>query len=401
MGDALGDAIEETTRRTRAEVAGMAAELLALSHGVHNAGELRFEEHRSAELVAAVLQRHGFEVSTGVAGMPTAFVAEHRFGRSGPTVAIFCEYDALEGIGHGCGHNIIAAAGVGAGVAAARWLARRPHVSGRLLVVGSPGEEGGGGKVRLIEAGVLAGVDAALMVHPAGFDAIERTNPARVGLEVHFHGRAAHAAAAPDEGRNALDGVTLLLVAIGLLRQQLRSDARVHAIVTSGGDAVNVIPDEATVRVFLRAVDGEYLDGRLRPALVACCEGAALATGTLVDVRETTPAYQSMRPNPVLCDLARRSWAALGRDTTAGGAEGGASGSTDMGNVSEVVPAIHPYICVTPGGILHSRPFVEAAVSPDGDRAVLDGAAAVGAIASTLLEHPDLLADAWLAHRRS
>lgn len=373
-------------------------ELVAISHAIHAAPELRFEEHAASALLQRSLAYHQFSVSPATAGMATAFLAERRFGEGGPTVAIFCEFDALAGIGHGCGHNIIAAAGTGAAVAAGDHLAGRPQVAGRILVVGSPGEEGGGGKLRLLEAGVLDDVDAAIMVHPAGFDAVRRTNPGRASFEVRFRGRAAHAAAAPEEGRNALDGATLLLVALGLLRQQIRPDARIHAIVRDGGQSVNVIPEEAAVSVFLRSPDGAYLRGRLELALRDCAAGSALSTGTTADVVEPSPPYLPVEPNPVLLELARRAWEAVGRDPSGGGAEGGSSGSTDMGNVSHAMPAVHPYLCVVPGAVLHTREFTTMACGPDGDRAVADGATVLGVMACALLEHPELAEAARLAH---
>lgn len=374
-------------------VVQLKSELLAASHAIHRAAELRFEEEQSSRILQDILSSYDFAVTRAVAGMSTAFIAERSFGVGGPTVAIFCEFDALEGIGHGCGHNIIAAAGVGAAVSAGRWLSACEDPRGRILVVGSPAEEGGGGKVRILESGLLAAVDAAIMVHPAGFDAVQRVNPGRAAFEVRFRGRAAHAAAAPEQGRNALDAATLLLVAIGLLRQQIRPDARIHAIVRDGGQAVNVIPEETSLSVFLRSPDGAYLRGRLLPAMRDCASGAALATGTVVEIEESSPAYLPVEANPVLVALAEHAWAAIGRSTAAGTSSGGSSGSTDMGNVSQVIPAIHPYVCVHPGSVLHTRDFADRAVSVDGDRAVLDGAALLAAIACTLVDSPALLDD--------
>jgi amidohydrolase len=371
--------------------AQLQSQLLGLSHAIHEAAELRFEERKSSKLLQDFLTNHDFEVTRAVAGMPTAFAAERSFGVGGPTIAIFCEFDALEGIGHGCGHNIIAGAGVGAAVLATRWLATHNDPCGRIIVLGSPGEEGGGGKIRMLDSGLLATVDAAIMVHPAGFDAIERTNPGRAAFDVRFHGKAAHAAAAPDQGRNALDAVTLMLVAIGLLRQQIRPDARIHAIVRDGGQAVNVIPEEASLSVFLRSPDGPYLRDRLVAAMRDCANGAALATGTVAEIEESSPAYLPVNANRVLLALAAHAWSAIGRSTEASGANGGSSGSTDMGNVSLAVPAIHPYVCVHPGSVLHTRDFAERALSAEGDQALLDGAALLAAIACTLATSPELL----------
>jgi amidohydrolase len=380
----------------REHVAGSAADLVALSHAIHAEPELGFAEHKASARIADFLAQHDFTVTTGVADLPTAFRAERVFGTGGPTVAVFCEYDALPGIGHACGHNIIGSAGAGAAVAAARWLAEHDG-NGRLVVFGSPAEEGGGGKVRLIDDGQLSGVDAAVMVHPAGFDAVSRTNLGRVSLEATFTGRASHAAAAPELGRNALDAATLLLVAIGLLRQQLRSDSRVHANVLDGGDAINVIPEHARVALFIRSTDNEYLRGRLYEAVRDCVLGAALATGTTSELTEVAVAYEPVRTNPVLADLATRAFADIGRPTEADTGTSGSAGSTDMGNVSQVVPAIHPYVRVAPDLAIHTREFAAAAATEQGDSAVLAGATMLASVVTELFARPSLIAEARAA----
>jgi amidohydrolase len=380
----------------RDEVDALAGELLGISHDIHAHPELRFTEHAAAARLVDFLTAQGFDVTGGVAGLPTAFRAERVFGFGGPTIAVFCEYDALPGIGHACGHNIIAAAGAGAAAATARWLADNDG-NGRLVVLGSPGEEGGGGKVTLVEHGQLDGVDAAVMVHPAGFDAVSRTNLGRVSLEATFTGRASHAAAAPELGRNALDAATLLLVAIGLLRQQLRDGSRVHANVVDGGDSINVIPEHAKVSLFIRSTDAEYLRGRLYEAVRDCVLGAALATGTKGELAEVAVAYQPVRTNPVLAEVAERAFAAVGRPIDPDTGFAGPAGSTDMGNVSQVVPAIHPYVRVAPGLAIHTREFEDAAGGHDGDRAVLDGAKMLATVVTELFTRPELVARAKAA----
>jgi amidohydrolase len=371
-------------------------DLLALSHDIHAKPELRFAEHAASARVAGFLGERGFAVTSDIAGMPTAFRAERVFGSGGPTIAVFCEYDALPGIGHACGHNIIAAAGAGASLAAAQWLADNGG-DGRLVVLGSPGEEGGGGKVTLVDAGELNGVDAAVMVHPAGFDAVSRTNLGRVSLEATFTGRASHAAAAPEEGRNALDAATLLMVAIGLLRQQLRSDSRVHANIVEGGESINVIPEHSRVTLFIRSTDPDYLRGRLFNAVRDCVLGAALATGTTGELSEVAVAYEPVRSNPVLAELATRAFAEIGRPIDPVTGTSGPAGSTDMGNVSQVVPAIHPYIRVAPGLAIHTRDFAAAAAAEQGDRAVRDGATMLATVVASLFTRPELVADAQAA----
>jgi amidohydrolase len=384
------------TAGVRGHVRTAERDLLALSHAIHAEPELRFAEHAASARVAGFLAERDFAVTRDVAGMPTAFRAERTFGSGGPTIVVFCEYDALPGIGHACGHNIIAAAGAGAGLAAANWLAEHDG-NGRLVVLGSPGEEGGGGKVRLVEAGELDGVDAAVMVHPAGFDAVSRTNLGRVSLDATFTGRASHAAAAPEEGRNALDAATLLMVAIGLLRQQLRTDSRVHANIVEGGEAINVIPERSRVSLFIRSTDAGYLRGRLYEAVRDCVLGAALATGTTGELTEVAIAYQPVLTNPVLADLAERAFAEIGRPIDKENGRSGPAGSTDMGNVSQVVPAIHPYIRVAPGLNIHTREFAAAAADGPGDRAVRDGATMLATVVAGLFTRPALVTEARAA----
>ena len=364
--------------------------LLELSHAIHADPELGFDEHRAAGRLTSFLHEQGFDVEAGVAGLPTAFRASKRFGPGGATVAVFCEYDALPGgLGHACGHNIIATAGAGGAAAAIA-------TAGQVVVLGSPAEEGGGGKVALIEAGMLAGVDAAVMVHPAGYDAIGRTNLGRLSLRATFTGVSSHASAAPEHGRNALDGATLLLVALGLLRQQIRSDSRLHANVVEGGQSINVIPERAVVTIFARSPDGDYLHGRLLDAVRDAVHGSALASGTEAVLDEVAPAYDPVRPNPVLARVAAAAFGAVGRAVDPALVSGNA-GSTDMGNVSLVVPALHPYVQVTAGTPIHTRDFERAAGSPDGDLAALDGAVVLGTVVSTLLQRPDLVDSARIA----
>ena len=366
-------------------------DLLNASRDIHSAPEIRFEEYKASGLLCELLRKHGFEVEEGLATMPTAFRGIKRFGVGGPTVVVFSEYDALPGIGHACGHNVIATAGLGAGLIAAALLEHDQDSNGTLIVLGSPGEEGGGGKVKLIDAGELAQVDAAVMIHPAGYDAVSRENLGRIALEISFEGKASHAASAPDQGLNALDAATLFLVAIGLLRQQVRSSSRLHAIVLDGGEAVNVIPESSRLRVFVRSPDNTYLYERLLPAVEACAKGAAIATGTVATLEEVAPAYASLRTNSVVAEVAREAFTALGRAPKDEASENSSAGSTDMGNVSRVVPSIHPYINIGTGIAGHTREFERAAGGPEGESAVLDGATILATTVVVLMKDADLL----------
>jgi amidohydrolase len=387
------DWLPELSADLTARVDTLAGDLVALSHDIHDRPELGFAEHHASARLVEALAAAGFTTTTGLADLPTAFRAERVFGTGGPTIAIFCEFDALPEIGHACGHNIIATAGLGAALAVAKRLDETGG-NGKLVVLGSPAEEGGGGKVIMADVGALSDVDVAVMVHPAGFDAVSRTNLGRVSLEATFTGRASHAAAAPERGLNALDAATLLLVAIGLLRQQLRTDSRLHANLVEGGDSINVIPERSRVKLFIRSPDVDYLRGRLYEGLRDCVRGAAIATGTTYEFDEVAPAYDPVRTNPVLADLATHAFAALGRPIDPVAGRSGNAGSTDMGNVSQLVPAIHPYICVAPGLAIHTRDFAAAARAADGDRAVRDGASLLAITVAALFDQPELVARA-------
>jgi len=387
-------AMDEQVLRSRlGEVEHM---LLDISRQIHARPEIRFEEHFASRLLADTLRQQGFEVETGVAGLPTAFLAQRRGGGDGggggPTIAFFCEYDALEEIGHGCGHNIIAAAGLGAGLLTAHWLIHQAKVGGRVVVVGSPGEEGGGGKAILIDHGCLEGIDAAMMIHPAGDNLSRMTTLARAGLDITFKGQAAHAGISPERGVNALDAAVLTLTAIGLLRQQLPPDAQVHGVITHGGDAPNIIPETAAIRAYVRAATIQTLEENVKPRVENCARGSALATGARVDIRPIGPTYAPLRPNPVLGALMERNFRRLGRRTRSPHVEL-FTGSTDMGNVSQIIPSLHPSVELVPGLGLHSREATALAGRPEGDRAVLDGALLLAMTAAQLLLTPELLDD--------
>ncbi|MFC8799589.1 M20 family metallopeptidase [Promicromonospora sp. NPDC057138] len=355
------------------------ATLVDVAADLHAHPEIRFTEVHAAARLTAELDQAGFAVTRGYAGLDTAFVARWSTpdADGAPTIAVFCEYDALEGIGHACGHNIIAAAGLGAGLLVKDALEQTP-VAANLVVIGSPGEEGAAGKVPMIEAGVLDGVDLAIMVHPSGRNAIDGSSLSRIALDVDFDGRASHAAASPELGINALDAATLSLTAIGLLRQQLTDDVRVHAIIVDGGQAPNIIPEHASLRAFIRAQNRDHLLENVVPRVRACFEGAAVATGASVRAVENTPPYFSLVQNPTLVGLAADAYRALGREPQTGAPAGG---STDMGNVSQVVPAIHPMIELEPELTPHTREFAAAAAGPHAAAAITDGAAMLAAVA--------------------
>jgi amidohydrolase len=336
----------------RVDARGEALDRLALE--IHARPELAFEERFAATSLATYLGSDNVEVRTAAGGLETAFVAET--GSGGPTVAILGEYDALPGIGHGCGHNLMGTAAVGAFLALRDVL---DGVRGRVRVIGCPAEERGNGKVHLIKRGVFEGVDAALMYHPGDRDEIDPLMLAMVNLDIELVGKAAHAAAEPHEGVNALDGLILGWNAMSSLRLLVRSDSRIHGIITDGGKAANIIPDRAAARLMVRSPDNAYL-AELRRRVLACFEGAAIATGAELR-REWSDVCEVVRTNRPLAEAFSANAGALGRamqprrlsDT---------HGSTDMGNVTTIVPGIHPFLSITEGSVPgHSIAFTEAA----------------------------------------
>ncbi len=349
--------------------------LVTLSHVLHADPEEGFAEHRSAGRVAEVLGEHGHDHEIGVGGLDTALRATAGSGR--PHVAILAEYDALPGIGHGCGHNIICAAGVGGFLAAAPATA---HTGGSVSLVGTPAEEGGGGKELLARAGVFDDVDAVVMLHPFSHDIATHPFLGRRQVEIVFHGVAAHASAQPFMGRNALDAVVAAYQGIGALRQHMPSTARVHGVVTDGGKRPNVVPDRAAALFYVRAAEPETLADLAR-RIEDVAHGAARMTGCGLDVRwDSEPGYLPIRHNDALAARWARNQVGRGRQSLPRGiVPEYLTGSTDLGNLSYRMPAIHPMIGLEGDNLsLHTAEFAAAAGSRTGDRAVADGAVGLG-----------------------
>src|SRR5438067_375982 len=363
----------------------LASDLETLSRQIHDHPELGYQEVKAATWLTEFLDKHGFKLERGVAGVDTAFRATIETGE-GPTIAILCEYDALPGIGHACGHNVIAAAGVGAGAALAAVRDRLPK--GRMQVIGTPAEEGGGGKIRLIKGGVFSRVDAAMMIH--GFDRWilhqDLLGIVRAGFE--FTGKAAHASADPWEGVNALDAVIQTFNNVSMLRQQTRPDARIHGIVTHGGAAPNIIPEMAACTFYVRAAKLDYM-WEMHKRVVACAEGAAKATGCGLSVIDKEAPYEPLRRNDTLLGLFRANMAAVG---AAESAAPDRLGSSDIGNVSQVIPAIQPMVQIAPSGTpIHSRAFEAAAVSPLARQGMCQAAKTMAMTTLDLLADPGLV----------
>ncbi|MEB3368108.1 M20 family metallopeptidase [Saccharopolyspora mangrovi] len=359
--------------RCRDVVRRNAAALTGLSRSIHAEPETAFAEHRSAAKVAALLTDRGFTVRTPAAGLDTALVGE--YGSGDLVVGICAEYDALPQVGHACGHNVIAASAVGAALALAD-VAEEAGLTVRLL--GTPAEETGGGKVLMLEAGVFDDVALALMVHPGPEDICLPSSLAITDLEVRYTGRAAHAAAAPELGRNAADALTVAQVAIGLLRQHLEPQQMVHGIVTEGGAAPNIVPARTAAVYNLRAAEARSLQG-LENRIRDCFEAGATATGCSHEVVQISPIYAELACDHWLSEEYRRAITDLGREPLDRGAERGrVIGSTDMGNVTRALPAIHPMIAVECGdAVNHQAEFAAACATPSADHAVLDGAVAM------------------------
>ena len=360
-------------KRAMAEIDSRREELIDLSLRLHANPEVAFQEVKSAALLCDYLEANGFAVERGICQIPTAFRAT--YGSGSPRVAFLAEYDALPGVGHGCGHNIIGTASSAAGVALRGLVA---ETGGTVLVIGTPAEEAAGGKVYLAARGAFDGLDCAMLVHPGSRDTAVAYALACLELDVEFEGRAAHAAARPEAGLNALDAMIAAFVNIGLLRQQLRDSARVHGIITDGGQAVNVIPQRTAAKLLIRAEEDDYLDEALKPKVLACFQGAAEATGCRLTYRWGEEArYRTMRTNLALAEAYRANVEALGRKVVDQESRR-SMGSTDMGNVSHIVPAIHPSIAIAPADIpVHTVEFRELAASDLGHQGLLDSAKAL------------------------
>ncbi|NOT53288.1 MAG: M20 family metallopeptidase [Deltaproteobacteria bacterium] len=349
--------------------------LIALSHRIHANPELGFEEEKASTWIADMLADAGFTVQRGICDLPTAFIA--RAGNGPLHIGICAEYDCLPGIGHACGHNIIAAMAVGAAIAAAKVA---NDVGLTVSVIGTPAEEAGdgGGKILLLERGAYTGMHAAMMVHPAPFDVVDPAILACSMFEVRYTGRESHASAFPERGINAADALTVAQTAIGLLRQHIRSTDRIHGIITKGGDAPNVIPAHTAAKYIVRAKTLADLD-EIKAKVVRCFEAGALATGSTLDILGGQKPYAEHVTDPEIAVLYQRNAETLGRKIRdLGSARDRAAGSTDMGNVSLVMPSIHPFIGIDSlPAVNHQPEFTAHCAMPAANKAVIDGGLAM------------------------
>ncbi len=371
-------------------------ELIKLSLRIHHSPELGFQEVKASRWLTSYLKRNGFKVEKGVCQLATAFSGEYGSGK--PRIALIAEYDALPGLGHACGHNIIAASAVGAGVALRGAI---EQLGGSVVVIGTPAEELHGGKGIMVQRGAFDDVDAAMMVHPSVVDVASTQALACIGLEVEFWGKAAHAAARPEEGINALEAIIQAFNGINSLRQHIRDRARIHGIITRGGDAPNVVPAYAAGNFLVRTEDEAYLD-ELKEKVLNCFKAASLASGARLEYKWSEAYYAPLRINAVLAEVFTKNLEALGRKV--GPAMSRAFGSTDMGNVSAVVPSIHPTVAIAPIEVLpHSPEFCSAAASETGHRGLIDGAKALAMTVVDLIAQPEAIAkikDEFLAQNK-
>ncbi len=370
------------------EIDNRRQQLNELSLKIHANPETAFQEVNSANWLVEYLKANGFSIEQGICGLDTAFRAS--YGKGKPAMALLAEYDALPKLGHACGHNLIAASAVGAGVASKKVMNR---FGGTILVIGTPGEEMYGGKVLMTNRGAFEGVDLAMMVHPAGINTATTRFLACQGLEVEFFGKAAHAAARPDAGINALEAMLQSFAAINSLRQHIRDSARIHGIITDGGEAANIVPSHSAGHFIVRAEDDNYLD-ELKKKVLNCFIGAAKASGARLEYRWGEVRYSPFLNNLTLARLFRRNLQSLGRRVHLYDPRIGI-GSSDIGNVSQLVPSIHPLIAIAPARVVtHSPQFAEISALEAGTKGLLDAAKALAMTVVDLVADPEVVARA-------
>ena len=346
-------------------------QLIRLSLNIHDNPELGFEEEKASTWLTGYLEDSGFRVEQGIADLATAFRAI--YGKGSPRIALLAEYDALPEIGHGCGHNIIATSAVGAAVASKSII---DQSGGSVVVLGTPAEEVFGGKIDMVKAGVFKEMDVAMIVHPGSRNMVTIRALACSSLEVEFFGRSAHAAAQPHMGINALEAMILAFTAINSLRQHIKGESRIHGIITDGGQAPNVVPAHSAALFMIRAPDDDYLSA-LNDKVLNCFTGASIASGARLEYRWKDKTYAPMKNNATLAKLFSQNLESLGRRVEAF-SPGFGFGSTDMGNVSQVVPSIHPMIAIaSPEVLIHTQEFAYAAASEKGHKGLTDAAMAM------------------------
>ncbi|MCT1902812.1 M20 family metallopeptidase [Oceanobacillus sojae] len=360
------------------------SDLTNLSDTIFDNPELGDQEYESMKLLTDYLTTHHFKVEKGIVGRDTAFKATYSSGKPGPQIAYLAEYDALPGVGHGCGHNLIGTMSVGAGVVLSKVI---DEIGGTVHVFGTPAEETNGAKVPMSEQGVFDGIDAAMILHPSDTSQVSGESLAMDAIQFEYHGKTAHAAAAPEKGINALDGVLQLFNGINALRQHVKSDVRIHGVIPDGGQAANVVPDKAVAQFYVRANNRPYLN-EVVEKVKHIAEGAALMTGATLNISNYELSYDDMTTNQVLSDLFTANLKETSRLPVFGAKE--SYGSIDMGNVSQVVPAIHPYIGLNKEGLIaHTEEFADQTITEDGHLALYEGALSLAKTGYDLLTNEE------------
>lgn len=376
----------ETERRCKNEVECRKDKILGLSTYLHQFPEVAMEEFRAVQKIRAILQEEGFIILPELPDIPTAVAAYKKRGE-GPRIGIVAEYDALPGIGHACGHNLIAAMSVGAALALGAVL---NDYSGEIWLIGTPAEETAEGKVLLIEKGIFRNVDFGMMVHPGNVTIVAPVTLASISMRFEFRGKASHAATAPEAGINALDAVIQLFNSINALRQQIREDARIHGIISKGGDAANIIPEKASADIIVRSKDTIYCE-ELRERVKNCARGAALATGTKLNVTYFEGSCKHLCSNRKLTEIFREQLKRNEIEEFTGDTSGA---STDMGNLSQIIPVVNPLLKVTKRKepvAHHTIEYSELTGSDEVEDATMTGAKLLTLTGAEFLENPELI----------
>lgn len=374
-------------RQLEEELEQLKSTFMDMSNDLYNHPELGDEEFESMRKLTDLLKEHDFQVETNIVNRPTAFKATVQSEKPGPTIAYLAEYDALPGIGHGCGHNLIGTMSVGAGII----LSKLIHaIGGRIIVFGTPAEETNGAKVPMSKEGIFTDVDVAMMLHPGGESAESGSSLAIDALQFTYQGKSSHAAASPEKGINALDSVIHLFNGINALREHLSSDVRLHGIISEGGQAANVVPDLATAQFYIRAKTRETVDETVEK-VKRVAKGAAEMTGATLDITNYQISYDHLVTNKPLSDAFTQNLkASTGKPVRPATHS---NGSLDMGDVSRVVPAIHPYIGLGDASLVaHTREFADRTVTEPGQKALLDGILALASTGYDVLTDDVLLA---------
>lgn len=364
----------------------IARELDELKNFIYHHPELSFQEQKSSQAHCDLLQKHGFHVEKPFIGLDTAFCAQYRSLKEGPTICYMAEYDALPDIGHGCGHNILGAASTGAGIVLSKWIDK---IGGRVIVLGTPAEETSGGKVNMAREGVFSNIDAALMMHPSDRYQLSGSSLSMVTRRYEFHGKTAHAASQPEEGVNALDAQIILFSALNAFRQQTREDARIHGVIVNGGTAANVIPEYTDSRFYVRAADKKYML-ELAEKLDTMAKAAAMATGCTLDISEYELGYDNLVSNEQLNELLRESISTFTNQEILPGEV--SMGSVDAGNVSHVCPTVHGYFPIAPHPLIgHTREFAKATCTKFAHDQMVIAVASMVRCGYLLIKDPKLL----------